>query len=358
MFAGQEVINQKGQIVDYEKFNQAMVAIMEERFVGGMEKQSQTFRGTWSTVTGVTKSALSEMVGMTSDGTIRQGSLLDTLKGKVQELADKFTQWQNDGTIQAISDKFTEAFNFIYEAISKVVNFVIENREIIGFFLSLFAGLAIGIKVVQGLSIVMTGLEIAWALLNGTIAISPLGWVVIAITAIVAAGYLLITNWDWIKAKALELWDGIVSAFGGLGDFFSGLWDGIAGGFKWFVNGLIDGINWAIEGINQLCSFTVPDWIPGLGGKSFEINIPTIPNFALGTQYFKGGLAQINERGGEIVDLPNGSKVIPSDKSDKMLKGGINVQVVIQGNVIGNEDFANYVGNIIVSKIKGKLVNM
>lgn len=358
MFAGQEVINQKGQIVDYEKFNQAMVAVMENRFVGGMEKQSQTLRGTWSTITGVTKSALSEMVGMTSDGTIKQGSLLDTFKGKIQEIANKFMEWQSDGTLQSLSDKFTSAFNFIYDVVSKVVNFIVENREIIGFFISLFAGLAIGIKVVAGLKMVMTGLQIAWALLNGTIALSPLGWIVVAITAVVAAGYLLITNWDWIKTKAFELWNGFVAAFGGLGDFFSGLWGGISSGFKWFVNGLIDGLNWAIEGINELCNIKVPDWVPGIGGQGFSLNIPTIPHFALGTNYFKGGLAQINERGGEIVNLPNGSKVIPSDKSDKMLNSGVNVQVIIQGNVIGNEEFANYTGNVIANKVILALGNM
>ena len=32
-------------------------------------------------------------------------------------------------------------------------------------------------------------------------------------------------------------------------------------------------------------SFDVPDWVPGIGGKSFGINIPEIPKLA------KGGLA-------------------------------------------------------------------
>ena len=48
-----------------------------DRFAGGMEKQATTMKGLWSTVTGVTKSALANMVGITSDGSIRSGS--DTL---------------------------------------------------------------------------------------------------------------------------------------------------------------------------------------------------------------------------------------------------------------------------------------
>ena len=40
--------------------------------------------------------------------------------------------------------------------------------------------------------------------------------------------------------------------------------------------------------------------------------------FADGTDYAPGGLARINERGGEIVDLPRGSRVIPNDISVRM----------------------------------------
>ena len=40
-----EVVNAKGQIVDMEKFNEALFALMEERYSGGMKMQSKTFRG-------------------------------------------------------------------------------------------------------------------------------------------------------------------------------------------------------------------------------------------------------------------------------------------------------------------------
>lgn len=39
---------------------------------------------------------------------------------------------------------------------------------------------------------------------------------------------------------------------------------------------------------------------------------------AAGTSYWQGGLSAINERGGEIVDLPRGSRVIPHDISKRM----------------------------------------
>ena len=40
-----------------------------------------------------------------------------------------------------------------------------------------------------------------------------------------------------------------------------------------------------------------------------------IPLLFTGTDDWKGGLAKINDQGGEIVDLPSGTRVMPHDKS-------------------------------------------
>lgn len=128
------------------------------------------------------------------------------------------------------------------------------------------------------------------------------------------------------------------------------LLNGMQSVVKGIFNGIIDLVNGIIGGINKVTSIEI-------GGKSIGFTIPTIPKFATGTQYFKGGVAEIGEHGGEIVNLPNGSQVIPADKSEKMLSGGgnVNINLTIQGNVIGNDDFANDVGSTIVKKIKDEL---
>ncbi len=41
---------------------------------------------------------------------------------------------------------------------------------------------------------------------------------------------------------------------------------------------------------------------------------------ATGTSYFGGGLTEINEHGGEVINLPTGAQIIPSDKSAQMVK--------------------------------------
>lgn len=80
---------------------------------------------------------------------------------------------------------------------------------------------------------------------------------------------------------------------------------------------------------------------------------------ATGTSYFKGGLTRVNEHGGELITLPSGSQVIPADKTDKMLSGGqtFNIPINIQGNVIGNEEYANSLGDLLVSKLQTAMSN-
>lgn len=88
------------------------------------------------------------------------------------------------------------------------------------------------------------------------------------------------------------------------------------------------------------------------GGKSiFDTN-------ATGTNYFSGGLTEVGEHGGEILNLPNGTQIIPNDISKQMGSGySVNCPVTIQGNVIGNEDFINQIGQAISSRVGLALSN-
>ncbi len=111
-------------------------------------------------------------------------------------------------------------------------------------------------------------------------------------------------NWE-------QAWDGVVQVF-------SGVFGGLASYAKAPLNAVIDLANSAIRRLNKI-SFTVPSGIPGVGGKTVGVNIPQIPNLYQGTPGWKGGLAAINEPrfGGEIVDLPKGTRVYPHDESIK-----------------------------------------
>lgn len=74
---------------------------------------------------------------------------------------------------------------------------------------------------------------------------------------------------NWKKA-----WEGIVS-------IFKGIWEGLSGVAKGVVNYIIDALNAFVAGINKI-KFDVPDWVPGIGGKEWGLNIPKIPKLAQG----------------------------------------------------------------------------
>lgn len=79
---------------------------------------------------------------------------------------------------------------------------------------------------------------------------------------------------------------------------------------------------------------------------------------ATGTNYFSGGLTEVGEHGGEILNLPNGTQIIPHDVSKKMSGGyTINCPVTVQGNVIGNEDFVNQIGQAITGRVQLAISN-
>ncbi len=108
-------------------------------------------------------------------------------------------------------------------------------------------------------------------------------------------------------------------AWEGVGDIFKGIFETSAAICKAPMNAIIGIINGAINGINKL-GLTIPEWVPGIGGQSFKINVPTIPMLYKGTDNWRGGAAVIHDRGGEIVDLPKGSRVYPHDKSLEMAR--------------------------------------
>ena len=60
---------------------------------------------------------------------------------------------------------------------------------------------------------------------------SPITWVIAAIGALIAIGYLLYKNWDEISAHLKQTWESIkaaaISIWNGIKDFFSNLWNSI-----------------------------------------------------------------------------------------------------------------------------------
>lgn len=358
MFAGVQIANNNGQIVNQEKFNEAMLALMEDKFSGGMEKQATTIRGMWSTVTGVTKNALANILGMQNDGTVKAGSFLDLIRDKVGALSEKFQQAQSDGTIDAIGEKVAKAAEIAgkgLDLVGKAIKWVYDNSNwlipvlagVVGGFAA-FNILSTIIPLVTTLIGVVKGVSAAGGILNAVMMANPIILVAGLIAVLIAAGVALWKNWDTVKAKAQALWAKIKSVF-------SSIRDTIVGAFTTVKQKVQPVIDWIQKKIDKIKSAF--DKVKGvLSSLGFGANSGTrysIGQKATGTPYFKGGLTRINEGGrGEIVNLPNGTQIIPHDVAKKSVGGSsVVVNLTVQGNVIGNRAFMEQTGDYIVRKI-------
>ena len=363
MFSGVQIANNSGQIVNQEKFNEAMIALMEDRFSGGMEKQATTMRGLWSTVTGVAKSALATIVGISTDGSIKAGSALDLLKGKVSLLAERFQQWQQDGTIDRIAQKFTDGLGKAVEYAGKAFSWVTEHGDTIKRWIVGLGSAFAMVKVVQFTSQVF-GLIKTVMLFGSTLAtLVAANPVVLLIGGAIAAGALLIANWDKVKAYFQGLWAQFTEGFAATKESIVGTFNAAKSAISSFFGWFGDKLSWLDDKISKVpilgSLYTrAKSGISGWIDKQFSGINWGFGGHATGTSYFPGGWTRINERGGEIVNLPGGTQIIPHDVSQRMAGGQtVNVYVTVQGNMIGDEAYADYMGNVVAQRLLRALRN-
>lgn len=272
------------------------------------------------------------------------GVIIEALKG-ITELLEQFSRWcqEHQGTIQNIAiivGSFFAAFELVKFA--GIVGGVIST---LGSFVSSIGGVS------GALSAIVSFLG---------------GPVTIAITAIIAIGVLLCKNWDTVKEVASNVWsfvtttfdnfrqflsgvfstdwsvafgifgdtlngflanakniidnvktifDGIITfikgvfsgnwkqAWDGVIQIFSGIMGGLASVAKAPFNALISLVNSAISALNTI-HVDIPDWVPGVGGKSFGIKIPKIPYLAKGGVIDQPTLAMMGEQGKKEAVVP------------------------------------------------------
>ncbi len=153
---------------------------------------------------------------------------------------------------------------------------------------------------------------------------------------------------NWEKA-----WNGIVQAVGSIFGTLESL-------VKTPLNAVINLVNKAIGAINKI-SVDLPS---AVGGGHIGFNIPTIPTLAKGTDYWQGGIVQISEKGGEIVDLPSGSRVYPHDESVRMARQdgrksySIAIAKLADSIVVREETDIDKIAEVIVKRIEQAIDNM
>lgn len=217
--------------------------------------------------------------------------------------------------------------------------------------------------------------------------------IVLLIAGAIAAGVLLWQNWDKVKAFAIGLWEKVKEVFGGIKDSISGAVEIVKEKVSGAFNGVKDSIIGAFESVKEKLSgfFSWIDEklesIPILGDMYKNTKLvggwlfDKIGGNAMGTNYWTGGLTAVHERGGEIINLPSGTQIIPHDISLNMAEKfgskvvnsniapvnlkkssatapNITVHITVQGNMIGNKEYAKQLGEEVAGEIMKKMENI
>lgn len=124
------------------------------------------------------------------------------------------------------------------------------------------------------------------------------------------------TVWQPISQAVEPVKTTITSAFDEALSFVKGIWNGVA---SWFEANVINPIKEKFQGLIDLKN-KIAD--AGSAVTGLTTSNGTGHN-AIGTSYWSGGWTEVNEHGGEIIDLPQGSRVYPHATTMKMLKDGM-----------------------------------
>lgn len=161
----------------------------------------------------------------------------------------------------------------------------------------LAATVAVNWETIQGLlqgpvgavtGIISAALLVLGVILLFTGAGIPLGLGLIAAGAVGLAAAIA-PNWDYILEKLKGCWNAITSWWNtsvkpkleAIKIFFKGcIINPLLSLVEGFINFFISGLNWLISQINKI-SFEVPDWVPGIGGKTLGFNLKSVEKVAL-----------------------------------------------------------------------------
>lgn len=306
---------------------------------------------------------------------------LDTTKAQneiknVGGAADRMGTTLNDNTGAKIETFKRETLVKFQQIAAGIISFAQENQSwlvpllvVLGSFAAVIGTIVAAVKVARAVMIAWTAVQ--W-LFNIAMTANPIGLVILAIVALVAAIVIAykksetfrnivqgamrgaVTAWNWVWKKVggfvgwiksnwprllpiltgpiglavrwiVTNWGKIISMFktapGKIAGIAKGMWTGLVSSFKGALNSIIGG--W-----NRL-SFSVPSIDMGPLGSvgGFTIGTPDIPYLAKGGIVSKPTLAMIGEAGPEAV-VPLG-------------RGGFGqgVTVNVYAGAVGNEDF-------------------
>lgn len=276
------------------------------------------------------------------------GTAIENVQNRIAKAIAKIIDHIGQEKISQAINSISEGFTKVADVVINIIDFLSANQWILE-----FVGTFVG---------VLTAISVAMWAVNAAMMASPITWIVLGISAIIAGIVLLITHikevgqffqsvfggvaeflggicqtigdffvglWEGFKAGVQGAWDFITGIFGNLASFFGsifssaweavkavfstggqifmGIVDGITSAFRTIVNAIITGINHVValpfNAINGFLSFL--KGIDILGIKPFDwvgtIDVPQIPLLAQGGVVSGATAAVIGEEGTEAV---------------------------------------------------------
>ena len=235
-----------------KEIQQYLLDIGNTQFAGAMDARAKTLDGAISSLGDSWKQLLL---------TVSQGGVGDAIAGVVRNIGEaldgfteKLKQPENVQMFKDALDGIGRAFGVIGGVIGAVATGFVAISDAVGSnpeaFIAVGSGLAAiavalgAISLYAAVPAIIAGISSAMVGFGGalTVALGPVGLIVMAIGALVAAGVYLYRNWDTVKAKATEIWNSVSDSVGdavqSIADWFSNAGKEIQNEFNVIGNGV------------------------------------------------------------------------------------------------------------------------
>ena len=287
--------------------------------------------------------ALQDVAQYTEDGKQAQMDATQATvdaKGAVLDLNEAQREAVPNTEIQNWGQKMADIAPLIMATVGAIDLLVLANTALHASFIK-NAAAAVGSAIATAATTTATQIAAAaqWVW-NIAMMANPIGLIIVAIVLLIGVIVLIATKttwfsdlwewiwgkigdpvkaaWDWILGFLKSNWDALVAGIKWVGNVFASIWKfikdtavsnfntiigipgRIASAFSSVANAIIQPFRNAFNGIARAWnnsvgrfSFTVPDWIPGVGGKGWSI--PNIPTLATGGDVMRSGVALIHK---------------------------------------------------------------
>lgn len=320
--------------------------------------------------------------------------------GEVAGAADRMAKTVGDNPAAALEKFKREAMLKLAEVGGQLVQFGTEHASWVQPLAIALGGVASAILLVQGATMAWAAAQAVWTgiqtvataaqwLWNTAMMANPIGLIILGVIALIAGIVLLWRHSEIFRAIMTAVWEAVWGAMKFVWDWVSNNWPlllailtgpiGMAvlvitrywGDIKAGVNSVVSWISdlpgkaasalaglgsillapfkWAFNqtaavwnGTVGRLSFSVPDWVPGLGGKGFSM--PHIPMLAKGGHLTSGGSVLVGEAGPEILSLPGGATVTPLSRAGS---GGGGGSMVVRIELSGREEITRLIRTIV-----------